>query len=91
MFPVQQDVCSTLLSQEVNLQCNMQYIRFTYAESCAENLVKNLSRINGKYWNMLRTKQASTFDLVNQSANGNKYDLVFKLRLLRKCFISAEP
>lgn len=78
MFPFQQDGCSTLLSEEVNLQCNTQYIGFTYADAFAENLVKNLSSFCGKYWNIPRTKQALTFDLVNQSTTGSKHDLVFR-------------
>lgn len=77
MFPVPQDGCSTLQSQEVNLQCNTQYIGFTYADAFAENLVKNLSHFCGKYWNIPRTK-AVIFHLVNQSTDGNKHDLVFR-------------
>lgn len=56
----------------------MQYIGFTYADAFAENLVKNFSSFSGTYWNIPRTKQASTFDLVNHCTNGNKRDLVFK-------------
>lgn len=56
----------------------MQYIGLTYADAFAENLVQNLSSCSGKYWNIPRTRQALTFDPVNQSTNGNKCDLVLK-------------
>lgn len=64
----------------------MQYIGLTYADAFAEDLVKNLSSFSGKYWNIPRTKQALTFDLVNQSTNGNKRDLVFKAVATQETF-----